>query len=127
MGARLNLDNNQTPPALGLDGTPNNLFGQMDDFGLWNRVLAPDEINKVYTAGKAGQGLTTVKLTPPVVTTPGKLGVSAKSGNVTITWDNGKLQSATVITGPWTDVANAASPFSEAVGATPKFFRTVGQ
>jgi hypothetical protein len=102
------------------------LPGQIDDLALWTRGLTANEVSQIFTAGKAGQGATTVKVTvPPVGTAPGKLQVSFSAGNVSITWDNGKLQSAAAANGPWTDVANATSPFREAASQRVKFYRTV--
>ena len=65
----------------------------------------------------------------PAPVTPGttgsKLSVAQSAGKVSITWTAGKLQSADSITGPWTDVANAASPLS-VTPAGAKFYRASG-
>lgn len=119
-GARLNADTSQTPPVLGFDTNPNNLLGQMDDFGLWNRVLAPDEISQVYTVGKAGSALTSVVETAPAGRPT--LGVVKTASGLTLTY-TGSLQSADAITGPWADVANAASPLNVTTTAAAKFYR----
>ena len=118
-GARLNIDD-QTPPVLGIDpNNPNNLTGQMDDFGLWNRVLSADEISKVYTAGKAGGTLTTVVQTAPAGLPT--LAVAKTATGLTLTF-TGTLQSADTVVGPYTDVAGATSPYAAPAGSA-KFFR----
>jgi hypothetical protein len=120
MGARLDSDD-QDPPTIGLDPTtPNNLTGQMDDFGLWNRVLAPDEINKIFTAGQAGNPLTSVVLTVP--TGRPTLAVVKTATGLTLTF-TGTLQSADAVTGPYADVTGATSPYNSPTTGSPKFFR----
>lgn len=53
-----------------------------------------------------------------------KLAASRNGANFQIDWTGaGTLQSADDITGPWTDVANAKSPFSSAIGGNRKFYR----
>ena len=51
-------------------------------------------------------------------------GVSAADGNITIEY-TGLLQSAPAANGPWSDVADAASPFTEAMSDAAKFYRVV--
>ncbi|MBM3833088.1 MAG: hypothetical protein FJ403_07420 [Verrucomicrobia bacterium] len=127
MGARLNLADTADPTsALGPDAaSPNFLSGQLDDVVLWTRALTGDEVSKVYDAGKAGQAVTTVKVTPPVVVSQPKAGVTFAAGSVTITFEGGRLQSSAAVTGPWADVANATSPFKEAASGARKFYRVV--
>ncbi|MSU21621.1 MAG: hypothetical protein EXS30_09530 [Pedosphaera sp.] len=120
MGARLNLDANLDPAILGLDGTPNNLLGQMDDFGLWNRVMSPSEISQVYTAGKAGTPLTSVIVTAP--TGRPTMAVAKTSTGLTLTY-TGTLQSADTVAGPYADVAGATSPYISPTAGSAKFFR----
>lgn len=60
----------------------------------------------------------------PVTTKP-TLSIAQSAGRVSITWSSGKLQSADAITGPWADVANAASPYSVTPSGT-KFYRASG-
>jgi hypothetical protein len=116
-----------------LDGTsgsapyaalPDFMQGQMDDLAIWDRALTPEEVTAIYQAGLAGKDLTTVVETPPEVTTPGTLQIAIADGQVTVTWDRGTLQTATSITGPWTDVTDP-SPVTEAASEGTKFYRTV--
>ena len=54
-----NLDSGMTW-NIGQDGSATyryNLQGDIDDFALWNRGLAIDELRKIFEAGKQGQPL----------------------------------------------------------------------
>ncbi len=51
-----------------------------------------------------------IVVTPP---TPGTLSIALQGGNAVITWTgSGALQSAATVTGPWTNVSSAASPYT---------------
>jgi hypothetical protein len=65
--------------------------------------------------------VSTVPAKPPAA----KFTAASRAGaNINLAWSGtGTLQSATAVTGPWIDVANATSPFSEAVAGTAKFYR----
>jgi hypothetical protein len=126
MGSRLNLADPADPASgLGPDAaTPNFLAGQLDDIALWTRALSGDEVSQVYAAGKAGQAVTTVKITPPPVTPPTAPTVKAArtATGLSITY-TGTLQSADSVAGPWTDVAGAQSPFNVNAAPGAKFYR----
>ena len=123
LGARLSEDTTQTPSVIAAGDPPNMMSGQLDDFAVWARALTADEISKIFAAGQAGKALDTVVETAPIANEPGKLTVSAAAGKVTVTWDKGTLQTATAMTGPWTD-STAPSPVSETVATGAKFYRT---
>jgi hypothetical protein len=127
MGARLNLDTTDPAnPILGLDATPNLLVGQLDDVAIWNRALSADEVKAIYTAGTAGKDVETVVETPPSTKQPGTLNITRASNQITVSWDHGTLQTATAVSGPWTDVSTP-SPVTETIGAGAKFYRTISQ
>src|SRR6185503_1407797 len=44
-------------------------------------------------------------------------------GTVELIWDTGILQVANQVTGPWTDLPNAQSPFLFSTGGAQQFFR----
>jgi hypothetical protein len=126
MGARLNMDANQDPPVLGLDATPNALLGQLDDVAIWNRALSADEVSKAYTAGKAGNPVTSVTQTPPNNPPPGqpKASIAAAAGNVTITSDSGGTVQGTDALGTtanWQDIG--AAPQTVPASNKARFFR----
>ncbi|MBX3747491.1 MAG: immunoglobulin domain-containing protein, partial [Verrucomicrobiae bacterium] len=123
MGARLNID-----PLAGIEDPepdfsfPNLMVGRLDDLGLWTRGLTADEVQKVFAAGQQGQPLTSVVLEPPAQSST--LTIGAAAGNITVTWDAGRLQTAPSAAGPWTD-AVGTSPLTEPAGDAAKFYRTV--
>jgi hypothetical protein len=127
MGARLNVDTS-VPPILGPDLTyPNYLTGPMDDAAVWTRALPASTVKAVYDAGKLNKALTTVTETcPPLVPCAGppELSYSFAGGNITVAWTGGTLQTATVVTGPWTDSA-ATTPLTEPATGAAKFYRAV--
>jgi hypothetical protein len=50
--------------------------------------------------------------------------VTKQGNNVILSWTGGgTLQSADNVTGPWTDVANASSPFTAAISVAKRFYR----
>jgi hypothetical protein len=61
--------------------------------------------------------------TTPVSGEPPTLSIAAAAGQVQITWSAGTLQSAATITGTWTDVSGAASPYQVSPEGTQKFYR----
>ncbi|MBI4663479.1 MAG: hypothetical protein HY735_32155 [Verrucomicrobia bacterium] len=60
----------------------------------------------------------------PAPTAPKITSVSRTAGSLSIEWSGtATLQSADAVTGPWTDVANAKSPFSANISGGAKFYR----
>jgi hypothetical protein len=43
--------------------------------------------------------------------------------NITLTWSYGVLQSATNVMGPWTDVSEASSPYTNTADQPYQFYR----
>jgi hypothetical protein len=111
-----------TSPA-GPDPTnPNYFTGSIDELALWTRVVTPDEISKIYEAGRQGQELTSVVVEPPTSEEPAISVAKGTGGNLVITFE-GTLQSADAVTGPYTNVAGASSPYTTAATDAVKFFR----
>lgn len=110
-----------TGGAMNIGQDPTGSYGEsgamdLDDLGVWNRVLSASEATAVYYAGTHGTsfdtyGPVTVYLTP----TPGGFIVS---------WQAGTLMHSSSVTGPWTPVTGAAAPnYSVTIGATNQFFK----
>jgi Bacterial Ig domain len=61
-------------------------------------------------------------ITPP---SPIPLSIAFSGGSVTLSWTNSafKLQSATSVAGPYSDVLGAASPYTTSTTGTEKYFR----
>jgi hypothetical protein len=98
----------------------------MDDLGIWRRVLTPQEVAAIYTAGQSGNDLSTVVVGAAGL---GTLGVSVTGGSLNFTWTGGagiRLQKTTTLTSPtWTDVAGTIgnSSATETIAAGNAFYR----
>jgi hypothetical protein len=120
-GARLNDDGSG---VVGPDATaPSYMAGQLDDLGLWTRGLTGQEVQLVYQAGQQKKALDTVTVPQPAADI--MLEVARSGGNIVVSWPEGRLQSAASAAGPWSDVAGATSPLTEAASAAAKFYRAV--
>jgi hypothetical protein len=51
------------------------------------------------------------------------LGISRVGNNIVVTWPVGTLQAASTVTGTYTNVPSATSPYTNGVGNAPKYFR----
>jgi len=54
---------------------------------------------------------------------PPLLGINRVGSRVEVSWDNGVLESADQVLGPWTTVTNAVSPLRVEPNATSQFYR----
>lgn len=57
---------------------------------------------------------------------PARLAIQQQAGNVTISWNEGSLETATAVLGPWTPSV-ATSPLTEPASGHSKFYRTKDQ
>jgi hypothetical protein len=107
------------PATIGQDPTGNygeTGAGDMDDLGVWKKVLTPLEVAAIYTAARSNQ-LSFVNL-------PVSISVQNLGGNqIQLTWPTGTLQAADNAAGPYTDLPAATSPYAVSVGAPQKFYR----
>jgi hypothetical protein len=91
--------------------------GDIDDLGVWRKALTPLEAASIYAAASInGQSFTG---TYPAAITPSKL----SSHQLQLAWPYGVLQSATSVTGPYTDVSGASSPFTVSTASGAKYYR----
>lgn len=104
---------NPQPLYLGGQGTQERWRGLADEVAIFDRALTAAEVQQVFDLGKAGAALAA----PPV-----KVAFERTTGGLKLTFE-GTLQSADSITGPWTDVAGATSPFEVKFTGTAKFYR----
>ncbi|MGB0419772.1 MAG: hypothetical protein ACPGL0_01275, partial [Limisphaerales bacterium] len=51
------------------------------------------------------------------------IAISAEGGQIAITWESGALQTAPAVTGPWTPVDGASSPYTVDASQGQAFFR----
>lgn len=91
--------------------------GDMDDLGVWKKVLTPLEVAAIYTAARSNQ-LSFVNL--PVTITLHNLG----GNQLQLSWPAGTLQSAATAAGPYTDLPTATSPYPvTATAAAQQYYR----
>lgn len=111
--------------------------------GIWatgtyvrfRNLTAANIIVEASTEGGHGYGgtprasLNAVQLVPASgdAQPPGEMSAAISAGNLTIDWEgDGMLQSATSITGPWTDVGST-KPYTIQTTGGAMFFRVMGQ
>lgn len=89
---------------------------EIDELGVWRRVLSPYEAQALHAAGAAGRSL---DIYGPVAVW------IARDGQVLeIIWQAGTLEAADELTGPWNPVPGAVAPYYRApLGDTKKFYR----
>jgi hypothetical protein len=93
----------------------------IDDLGVWKRALTSLEAESIYLAGSAGISFTgagptnSVPPTPTIALLPGH--------QLSLTWSTGTLQGTTNLTGTWTNVTGATSPYTNSPTGAEQFFR----
>jgi hypothetical protein len=95
---------------------------ELDDLGIWRRVLAGYEAQSIYIVGQQyGRSFDDAG---PVITDP-QLKISATGSTVEITWTQGTLESADAVAGStWAPVQGASAPkYTVTPGTSTKFYR----
>jgi len=87
----------------------------LDDMGVWRRVLTPSEIAGLYVAG-AINGVTFGSELP-------KISVRRVGNQVELTWTGGVLQTSGTIDGQYTDLSSAKSPYLVTPDQPKQFYR----
>jgi len=94
--------------ANGTDGSAGRYFqGGICQVAMYNYALTPSQIRSHYYTGLGG----------------GKLTVSLSETNAILSWPGGTLQQSDTVTGNYSDITNAVSPWTVPIGAAQKFFR----
>jgi hypothetical protein len=88
------------------NGWTNNYAGAVDEVAIYNYALSANQIASHYAAA----------------TVIPKMTINRSGSNVILSWPYGTLQEATSITGPWTPVLSATSPYVVPATGT-KFYR----
>jgi hypothetical protein len=88
------------------NGWAHNFAGSIDEVAIYSSALSASQVAAHYAAGTAQPKLTITKV----------------GSNVSISWPYGTLQAADFITGPWTNVPSATSPYVVPATGT-KFYR----
>jgi Concanavalin A-like lectin/glucanases superfamily len=102
-------------------GGGNNTHGDIDDFAVFASALTPAEVTSLF------QGTAPDKLPGrvPVVSAVPRIAIRPPTaGNVTLEWTGTAiLQKADTVTGSWSDIAGAASPYPVQLTGSASFFR----
>ncbi len=89
----------------------------IDDLGVWRRVLTSYEAQSIYTVGQ--QSGASFDVTAPI-----QLLVQRKANDVELVWQAGTLQQADSVNGTYTPVPGATAPYYKVPAAAPiKFYR----
>ena len=111
--------NTTTPAVIGQDASgfyPEDGSMDIDDFGVWRRALAPIEAAALYVAGAPGLSTPGTGFSFVGTTNVPPISIAAVPGSpasVRLTWSYGTLQSATSVSGPYTDVPGIlGSPYT---------------
>ena len=106
-----NYNQNHDPGASGpvtlgwrMDNGFNPFNGTMDDVAIYNKVLTPQQIQNHL--------LNTTHLS-----------IVSSGSNIVITWPVGTLQAAPAVTGTYTNIIGATSPYTNSVVGTQRFYR----
>ena len=86
----------------------------IDDLGVWRKALTPLEAASIFIAA--------VSNNLSYVGAPITLSMQKSGSQLKFTWPAGTLQSADIVTGPYTDVT-PVSPLSVTPTAAKKFYR----
>jgi hypothetical protein len=97
--------------------------GWVDELALYDKVLSPERIQAHYQAGSTA--------VPPEQPPVGDLmidSIQVQGANIRIEWQGtAGLQQATSVSGPFTDVAGAASPFTAPIASGENRFYRLAQ
>jgi len=110
------------PDEVGIDEGADGSINQW--YSVYTKAF-PAGAFQLKQADNSGQNMYGVVITRPAAgdTKPTLSKPTRQGNNLTLTWTGGRLQEAPAVTGPWTDVANASSPFNAALGSGAKFYR----
>lgn len=61
--------------------------------------------------------------TTPLPGQPPRLVIARNGTQITVSWDGGTLESAPAVTGPWTPVSGATSPYITPATEAARFYR----
>jgi hypothetical protein len=90
----------------------------LDDLCVWRRALSAVEARSIYAAGVSNH-VSVASLPQPVT-------AAVSSGQLTLTWSAGILQSAGSPIGPWTAVPGATPPsYTTPATASQQYYRVV--
>lgn len=86
------------------DGAFNSFDGTIDDTAVYNYALTPQQVYLHF-----------------IVAT--KISVTKSGNNTVLSWPAGVLQQSSNVGGPYTDVIGAASPYTNSISGSQKYYR----
>ncbi|MBX3747790.1 MAG: fibronectin type III domain-containing protein [Verrucomicrobiae bacterium] len=127
-GAAQNADDGTFPTSEPINLTAGQSYGLLflvkeGGGGDWGQVAWRREGDTTPAASLTALSAHVYWYGPPVVQEIAIDSIALQGGNVVITYATGTLQSAPAVTGPWTDVAGASSPYSTAPTGDGTYFR----
>jgi beta-glucanase (GH16 family) len=120
-GSTLNLTASTVPGAAYSWTGPNGFTSTNQNPSIVNAATNTAGVyNVTITVGgcTSAAGATTVTVSPPAL-----VSIQSSNNNFAITWPTGTLQSATNITGPWSEVSEGTSPWPIVPAAPQQFYR----
>lgn len=99
---------------------PNGTYGEsgeadIDDIGVWRRVLTPLEAASIYIAAASNS--------VSFASAPTTLTIAPAGSQLQVSWSGGVLQAAVTLTGTFTNVPGVTSPYLFSPTGTNRFFR----
>lgn len=116
-----NVGNVDSGLSFSIGQDPTGSYGEtgdadIDDLGVWRRVLSSVEAQAVYLAGQNGRSFNTYG---PVLIT-----LQAAGNSLEIIWEAGTLEAADEVAGPYETVAGASAPYHKVTtSGQGKFYR----
>lgn len=126
--ATLGLFDTTNPVTIGQDPTglyPESGSADLDDLGVWRRILSPLEVYEIYYSG-AHYGAALDAYGSPASAPPPSLTVTTSLGSsIVVVWSGGVLYEADTPLGPWTTKVPGATPptYTITPGTGTKFYR----
>jgi len=77
----------------------------------------------MHTDGSPGSQLTLTRINYTISVAPVTLSITKSASGVVLSWPNGTLQQSTNVSGIYSDVLGATSPYTNAISGTQRFFR----
>jgi hypothetical protein len=105
----------QDPTGTYDDGLSDVVQFDLDDLGVWRRALSPLEVGAMYIVAASNH--------LSFVSAPTRIRAQLVAGQVQLVWSGGLLQAAGQVSGSYTNVAGANSPYTVAPTAARTFYR----
>src|SRR5437899_8409531 len=92
------------------------LRGSIDELRIYAGVLTTNDVANSFQAGP--DTLYTIGSAPKI-----KISIGVSGTQPILSWPIGILQQASEVTGPWTTVSNAVSPYAPPTSVSKQFYR----